>query len=165
MLAARRRRPSLASAARAESDAGLITRDDEVGSVKEVRRFEGHTARVLGVAVSADGQHGLSCSGDATLRLWDLQTGKELRRMQGHDGLVESVAFCPDGRRAVSGGDKTVRLWDLVTGEELYRFDSHEQTVGCVAVSPDGRYALSGGVDHTVRLWRLPDPPPAKKNP
>jgi hypothetical protein len=30
-------------------------------------------------------------------------------------------------------------------------------------VSCDGRYALSCSIDKTLRLWRLPDPPPAKK--
>ena len=31
--------------------------------------------------------------------------------------------------------------------------------------SPDGKFGLSGSWDNTVRIWRLPDLPPAKKNP
>jgi RNA polymerase sigma factor (sigma-70 family) len=137
----------------------------ELGSRREVRKFEGHTARITDVTVSADGRRALSCSADQTLRLWDLQTGKELRRLEGIDG-PHGVAFCPDGRRALSGGgDGAVRLWDLDTGRQLHRFDGHEGAVVCVAVSPDGRYALSGSFDHTARLWRLPNPTSAPEAP
>jgi hypothetical protein len=43
--------------------------------------------------------------------------------------------------------------------------DEDSLRVTGVAVSPDGRYALSGCPDGIMRLWRLPDPPPAKDNP
>jgi WD40 repeat protein len=45
-------------------DPGTALRLYEVSSGKEVRRFQGHTARVTDVAVSADGQRALSCSFD-----------------------------------------------------------------------------------------------------
>jgi WD40 repeat protein len=99
------------------------------------------------------------------LRLWNLDSGQEIRRFSGHTGAVNRVAITPDGRCAVSAGDNTVRGWNLQTGKELHCFTGHTEGLIGVAVSPDGRYALSGSGDGTVRLWRLPDPPPAKKNP
>jgi WD40 repeat protein len=54
-------------------------------------------------------------------------------------------------------------VWDLQTGEELHCFTGHTDGVIGVALSPDERYALSGSLDGSMRLWRLPDPPPAKK--
>ena len=51
---------------------------------------------------------------DATLRLWDVETGKVVRSFDGHTDVVRSVAFSPDGRRALSGSrDMTMRLWRL----------------------------------------------------
>jgi WD40 repeat protein len=122
----------------------------------ELRCFQGHADWVLSVAVLLDGRCAPSGSGDATLRLWDLETGAELRRFEGHTALVTSVAVLPDGRRALSGsGDQTLRLWDIETGTELRRFEGHIDTAWSVAVLPDGHRALSGSFDNTLRLWDL----------
>ena len=39
---------------------------------RELHRFTGHRARVLGVAFSRDGRQALSCDADCTIRLWRL---------------------------------------------------------------------------------------------
>lgn len=121
----------------------------------EVRRFQGHTARVQSIALSPDGCRALSGSADRTMRLWDVGSGKELRRFEVGAG-IDAIAFSPDGRRALSGGtDRLVRLWDVETGKELRRFEGHTGYVFRVAFSPHGRYALSGSIGDVVRLWEL----------
>jgi WD40 repeat protein len=118
---------------------------------------------VRGVAFSRDGSLLLTGGRDRMVRLWDVKTVKELRRFEGHTDYIHVVTFSPDGGRALSGGDDgTVRLWDLSTGQELRCFARHRGWR--LAFSPDGRFALSAG-DNPIRLWRLPDPPPARKKP
>jgi WD40 repeat protein/serine/threonine protein kinase len=123
--------------------------------VDEVRRFEGHTNGVFGVALSPDGRHALSGGGDGTVLLWEVATGREVRRFSGDNGAVDGVAFSPDGRQALTasiGG--TVRLWDVLTGKAIHVLKGHTRRAHRVAFSPDGRLALSGG-DETMRLWDL----------
>ncbi len=95
-----------------------------------------------------------------------MDSGAEIRVFSGHTHFVQNLAITRDGRYAMSASaDKTVRLWDLRTGKELHCFTGHTDDVLGVAISPDGKFGLSGSFDKTVRLWRLPDLPPAKKNP
>jgi WD40 repeat protein len=143
----------------------------EVETGREVQRFEGH--KWTGepgencIAFSPDGKQILSGGYDGTVRLWSISDGKEIQRFTGHTGAIGGVAYAPDGSRILSGGynDRTVRLWDARTGKELHRFTDHTKQVTSVACSPDGRFAVSGSADNTARLWRLPDPPPAKEKP
>lgn len=88
-----------------------------------VRRFEGHTDHIKGLAVSPEGRRALSAGAmDGTARLWDLQTGKELRRFEGHGDWAHGGAFSRDGKLALTGGSTVMFLWDLETGRRLRTF-------------------------------------------
>jgi serine/threonine-protein kinase len=121
-----------------------------------------HAGSVKSLAISRDGRFGLSGSGypsgDATARLWDLQTGRELRQVgDTFMGQVLGVALSPDGRQALTCGQSpTVRLWDVDTGRGIRRLEGHPGAVNAVALSPDGHHAVSAGiVDALVRMWDL----------
>ena len=122
----------------------------------ELRRFEGHSDKVISVAVLPNGRNALSASHDGTMRLWDLDSGAELHCFNVHTSGVTSAAVLPDGRRALSAsGDGTLRLWDVESKAELHRFKEHRGRTLSITVLPDGRHALTASMDGVLRLWDI----------
>jgi hypothetical protein len=79
--------------------------------------LEGHSARVVDVAMSGDGRRAVSASHDYTLKVWDVDSRLELRTLEGHDGPVNCMAVSGDGRLAVSAShDYTLKVWDVDRG-------------------------------------------------
>jgi sterol desaturase/sphingolipid hydroxylase (fatty acid hydroxylase superfamily) len=116
--------------------------------------LQGHTAAVLGVAISADGQRIVSGSEDRTAKVWDVATGQELLTLTGHARPVRSVAISRDGQRiATASFDRTVKLWEAATGAEQCTLTGHSGGVLSVALSPDGRQVVSGGGDFLAKVW------------
>jgi hypothetical protein len=136
----------------AGEDAGFVVRLWDLDTGKEVRRFTGHTGRVTGFAVSADGRRLLTSSLDGTVRFWDVDAGRSLW-VSTEQESVWCVALAADGRRALSGDVAgNVRLWDTRTGVARL-VAQHRSDVLCVAFGADGRQALAGAVNGVMRLF------------
>ncbi|MCI0695491.1 NB-ARC domain-containing protein [candidate division KSB1 bacterium] len=118
-------------------------------------RVTPHADFVASVSLSANGQRALSVSYDATLLLWDFESGQVIRTFQGHLAPAHAVLLSPDGRRALVGfRDTTLVLWDVEKGELLRRF-GHSDAVTAVGLSADGLRAVSSSADRVFKTWNL----------
>ncbi len=119
-----------------------------------VRTLTGHTDRVYGCAVSADGQVVVSASSDFTLKVWDVSSGQERATLEGHTGAVNGCAVSADGRVVVStSNDGTLKVWDASSGHERATLEGHTNWVNGCAVSADGRVVVSASSDFTLKVW------------
>jgi len=118
-------------------------------------KLEGDHRKLVCLAFSPDGRTLATGQMDATISLWDTETGRRRAKLEGHGGgWVWAVAYSPDGQRLASaGGDSRVIVWDAEGSREMV-FQGDSQ-VACVAFSPDGTQLASGGWDQHVRLWNL----------
>ena len=108
------------------------------------------------VAFSPDGKKILSGSCDATLALWDIETGNIIKYFKGHRNCITSAVFTTDGKNILSGGeDNTMKLWDVATGQTLKTFEGHSDRITSVCLSPDNKFAVSSSADNKMILWDL----------
>merc|ERR1712137_1399163 len=78
-----------------------------------------------------------SASFDATVKLWNVETGTCLRTLNRHTESVYSVEFSPDGQYIASGSfDHFLHIWSTATGELV---KSYESSGGIFEVSWNSR--------------------------
>ncbi len=115
--------------------------------------FREHTKGVIAVAYSPDSRWVASGSDDATIKIWEAETGRVRLTLKGHLREVRCLAFSPDGRHLASGAsDNTVKVWDTETGRLLTDFRKHDKWVESLAFSADGRRIGSRDVGW-ARVW------------
>ncbi|CAG8530576.1 1805_t:CDS:10 [Acaulospora morrowiae] len=99
-------------------------------------------------------------SGDATVRIWDLNTDTLHYTCSGHANWVLYISWSPDGKLLTSGSmDKTIRLWDPETGKSIGDpLKGHSQWITCLTWEPlhlnsKCNRMASSSKDGTVRIW------------
>jgi GTPase SAR1 family protein len=105
------------------------------------------------IALSPDGHYLTSGANDATIRLWDVESGHEVRRLRAHSHLVRCVAWSPDGLLVSGANDATIHLWNPQQENPLQILRGHVGAINALAWSVDGQWLASGGDDRTVRVW------------
>jgi len=131
--------------------------------------MEGHTGTILVTQFSPDGQWLASGSGDATVRLWDLDTQMPQAQAQdiktAHTNHVLSLAWSPCGRKLATGCKSgVICLWEVRAKDGqpeqrlVRKLVRHRQWITALAWRPlhlDGscRQLASSSKDHSVIIW------------
>jgi WD40 repeat protein/serine/threonine protein kinase len=121
---------------------------------QSVMTLRGHDSVVHSLDISPDGKRIVSAAHDATVRIWDAETGIQLAQFQDKSGDASCLTYSPDGKHIASGGlDGKVRIWDALTGKERRVLSGHADAVRSVAFSPDGARIASGDNAGAIRVW------------
>jgi WD40 repeat protein len=120
-----------------------IVRVWDAATCREIRSYEEHRAKVVGVRFRRDGRHVVSFDRDATVRVWDATTGRDAAPpvvvRPPPPAALSSWAIRPDGQELANGAtDGTVRIWDLSTGRVSRTLSGHTGMVVGLAYDRDG---------------------------
>lgn len=133
----------------------------------EVAKLYGHgneitclTSHIPSATIASAGKGFSVC--DATILIWDANTGVEAASMKTHDYSVVALRFSPDGRKLVSvGKDRTISIHERAGLSGVKRFDfyqvcnipnAHKREIfGCSWLGTD--IIASGARDKMVKLF------------
>jgi WD40 repeat protein len=98
---------------------------------------------------------------DASIRLYEVDSGELVGTFTGHKQGIAAIAFSPDGKTLASASDdSTVKLWNVQTQQELITDRRLGGTVRSLMFSPDGQTLVAGtfpfGGTGGIRLYRAP---------
>ncbi|KAJ9220023.1 hypothetical protein DTO207G8_5290 [Paecilomyces variotii] len=117
-----------------------------------VKVFKGHTNGVMCLQfednILATGSY------DATIKIWDTDTGEELRTLRGHTSGIRCLQF--DDTKLISGSiDRTIKVWNWRTGDCISTYTGHRG--GVIGLHFDATILASASMDKTVKIWNFED--------
>lgn len=116
-----------------------------------VKRFQGHTDGVLCCQYN-NNELLMTGSYDATVKIWNTETGKLIRTLTGHRMGIKSLIF-DDQKLITAGLDSTIKVWNWRTGECISSYNGHRE--GVIAVDFLDKLIVSGSADKTVKVWHV----------
>ena len=113
---------------------------------------KGHTNGVM--CLQFDDHILATGSYDATIKIWNIDTGELIRTLHGHTSGIRALQF--DSTKLISGSmDQNLKIWNWRTGECLSTNPGH--LGGIIGLHFDNQLLASGSVDHSVRIWNFED--------
>lgn len=117
----------------------------------------GHRATVTRVIFHPIFNLVISSSEDASIKVWDFESGEYERSLKGHTDSVQDIAFDAQGKLLAScSSDLSIKLWDFQQSYECVKtMHGHDHNVSSVAFVPAGDYLLSASRDKTIKMWEV----------
>lgn len=98
----------------------------------------------------------VSASEDATIKVWDFESGEFERTLKAHTDSVQDLSFDPTGNLLAScSADMQVKLWDFTIYQCIKTLSGHDHNVSSVAFLPSGDFLVSASRDKTIKMWEV----------
>jgi len=118
--------------------------------------LEGHRGPVTRVTFHPQYTMLASCGEDASIKLWDFESGQLEKTLKGHTAPITDVAFDNQGKYLAScSSDLTVKLWDLNEFICIKTLNGHDHSVSSIKFLPAGDFLISASRDKTIKLWEV----------
>ncbi|PSR83028.1 hypothetical protein PHLCEN_2v5832 [Hermanssonia centrifuga] len=117
--------------------------------------LSGHRGVVAKVAFHPTFNLIASASEDATVKIWDWETGEFERTLKGHIKNVNDLDFDSKGNLLVTcSSDLFVKIWDAQNDwKNTKTFPGHEHTVSSVRFMPGDQQVVSASRDRSIRIF------------
>lgn len=115
----------------------------------------GHRGEITKVAFHPTFNLLASASQDATVKIWDWETGEFERTLKGHTRHVTDLDFDSKGKLLVTcSSDLFIKIWDVENEwKNTKTFPGHEHTVSAVRFMPGDQQVVSASRDRTIRIF------------
>ncbi|KIJ96937.1 hypothetical protein K443DRAFT_10254 [Laccaria amethystina LaAM-08-1] len=96
-----------------------------------------------------------SASVDATVKIWDWDSGELERTLKSHTKAVSDCQFDSTGKvLATCSDDLFIKLWNVPDDYKNFAtLRGHEHSISSVCFLPGDNQVVSSSRDHTVRMW------------
>jgi len=122
--------------------------------VPESHNLAGHRGNITSVCFHPVFSQLASASEDATIKIWDYETGEFERTLKGHTNAVQDVCFDSSGNLlASSSADLSIKLWETTNWECVKTLYGHDHNVSSICFFPSGDYLASSSRDKTIKIW------------
>lgn len=140
------------------SQPGAVRRKAEgrqIPRAPHVKQFARHRSPISRVVFHPIFSVLVTSSEDASVIVWDYESGEFERTLKGHTGSVNDVAFNSTGSALAScSADLTVKLWEFEQTYECSKtLKGHEHNVSGVAWVPGDELLVSASRDLSTKVW------------
>ena len=119
--------------------------------------LEGHRGPITCVAMHPTFNLVVSSSEDASIKVWDHESGEFEQTLKGHTNSVNCLCFDSSGETLAScSSDLSIKLWDFKDEFKCRKtLTGHEHTVSGVCFVPSSEHLVSCSRDMSIRIWEL----------
>lgn len=111
---------------------------------------------LIALSASPDGTHIACGCQDASVHVWQSETGEDLQ-MNGYSVKVRELAWDSRGRLLATGGGPDITVWDFSgrgpSGQQPRVLSAHSKQVSALAFQHRGPLLATGGQDGSVVIW------------
>ncbi len=119
------------------------------------QKLSGHRGSITSVAFHPVFTILCSSGEDATIKVWDYESGEFERTLKGHTNTVNHCSFNSTGDILAScSADLSIKLWDFKDSFTCVKsLLGHDHNVSCVRFTPSNDHLISCSRDNTIRIW------------
>jgi len=114
--------------------------------------LQGHRGQINSVRFHPTFTLVASASDDATIKIWEYESGELEHTLKGHTNSVQDIDFSPQLLVSCSV-DMTIKLWNLETYECAKTLYGHDHSISSVRFFPSGEKIISSSRDSTIKIW------------